>query len=640
MHCALAGAALAAFAGIAAPLQPQSPATGDSAYLAAHYVKQAARIRMRDGARLYTTLYVPADAAPATRYPLLLTRTPFSVAPYGSGVMPRMLAPDPFMLRDGYIFVQQEVRGRYRSEGTFENVRPLRSNAAKARDPRATDEATDAYDTIEWLLANVRNHNGRVGIVGVSYGGYYAGLAAASRHPAIAAVSLQAPVADFYFEDFHHNGALLLGSIFAYPVFGTPRSTPSGAPWWLPAFQRVTAADTGNDYASLLAVGPLRNITERWYAADRLWRTIVQHPDYDEFWRARSLLPHLRGLAVPMLLVGGWYDAENLWGTLASHRAIRAHSPAAPVTLVMGPFSHRRWSERDVVNTVHGDLYFGDSLETRFQRELEAPFFRAHLKNDSGAPTVGAHMFDTGSNRWQQFSDWPAPHAMRRDFHLAPGGTLEASRSSVRASREYRSDPQRPVPSRCTGQTIEDGALLHYMSDDQRCVADRPDVLVFQSEPLQEPVTFAGPLSASLLVSTNRTDLDMVVKLVDVHADDEVDHPYLKSGRPHLAGYQALVRGEIMRARYRESFAKPKPLRPDVPTRVVVELPDVFHTFKKGHRIMVQVHSSWFPLFDRNPQTYVRSVYEASEREFVPALHRLWLGGADGSRMTATIIAR
>jgi len=636
---ALASVATLLASAAAADLGAQSAEAPDSVFARQHYAKWTFRIPMRDGARLFTAVYVPRDASPERRYPIVLTRTPFPVAPYDSTAYPAALGPDRYMLREGYIFAFQEVRGRYLSEGDFENVRPLLPDSVKARAPRATDEATDAYDTIEWLLRHAGGNNGRVGLFGVSYGGYYAGLAAVSGHPAIAATSLQGPVADFFFEDFHHNGALALGSFYAYPVFGVPRGAPTGSHWWLDAFGSVAAHGMADDYFFLLGLGPLRSITDRYYGENVWWREMVAHPTYDDFWRARALPARLTRVTHPTLVVGGWFDAENLWGTLAAYRALRAQNPQAAVSLVMGPFGHRGWAARDVIHSVHGNLYFGDSLETRFQRDVEAPFFRAHLKGDGDGP-VGALMFDTGRKAWVRFAHWPSATAVRRDYFLHADGALSAAAPTARSAFvEYVSDPRKPVPARCAGPTIEDGALYHYMSDDQRCFTSRPDVAVFQTDTLREDVTFAGGLTARLTVSTTGTDADFVVKLIDVYPPEEPGHPYQRDTTIRLGGYQQLVRGEIMRGRFRHSFGAPAPLRPNQAAEVTVDLPDVFHTFRTGHRIMVQVQSSWFPLFDRNPQRYVPSIYEADGGDFIAARHRLWVGrDASGSRLQAMIL--
>lgn len=636
---ALAAAMLASGAG---PLAGQSADALDSAYIAEHYVKREERIPMRDGAHLFTAIYLPRDAGAGRRYPILLQRTPFPAAPHGPEAYPRTLGPSPFMLRDGYIYVVQEVRGRYLSEGEFENVRPLLADSVGTRTPRATDEATDAFDTVEWLLRHLPGQNGRVGLLGVSYGGYYAAAAAQSGHPAIAASSLQAPVMDFFFEDFHHNGALLQGHFYSYPVFGAARSAPVASHWWLPEFQRAAEIDTGDDYADLLAVGPLRNATDGIYAQNGWWREMVEHPDYDAFWQARAMAPRLSRVRHPVLVVGGWFDAENLYGTLAAYRAVRAGPGRENVSLVMGPFAHRGWSARGVTRTTHGDLYFGDSLATAYQRDVEAPFFRAHLKGVPGGEAAGALMFDTGRKTWRRFASWPAPGAETRGFYFRADGSLAASpQGDGPEFVEYISDPHRPVPSRCAGPTIEDGVLFRVMSDDQRCFTTRPDVVVFRTEPLPEDVTFGGELTARLWVSTTETDADFVVKLIDVYPAGEADGAVVAdSAAARLAGYQQLVRGEIMRGRFRRSFSAPIPFQPDSVTEVTFSLPDMLHTFRKGHRVMVQVQSSWFPLFDRNPQRYVPSIYQARESDFVRATHRVWMRPGAASRLEVQVLPR
>ncbi|MET0400094.1 MAG: CocE/NonD family hydrolase [Longimicrobiaceae bacterium] len=632
-------ATLALLLGGAGALAAQSTEAADSAFIAEHYVKREERIPMRDGVRLYTVVYVPRDATPRHRYPVILQRTPFSVGPYGPGAYPRTLGPSAFALRDGYIFVSQEVRGRYLSEGAFENVRPLLDDSVRLRDPRATDEATDAYDTVEWLVRNLSGHDGRVGLLGVSYGGYYAAAAALSGHPAIVASSLQAPVVDFFFEDFHHNGALLQGHFYAYPVFGVPRPEPTASHWWLPEYLRVAANGMGDDYAYQLGLGPLRDVTSRIYPDNLWWREMAAHPDYDAFWRARSMAPRLSRVTHPVLVVGGWFDAENLWGTLAAYRALRAGG-GADVSLVMGPFGHRGWAARGVTHTTHGDLYFGDSLETAYQRDVEAAFFRAHLKGARAAP-AGALMFDTGRKAWVRFGEWPGPEVARRDYFLRGDGALAATPpAGGPAFVEYANDPRRPVPARCSGQTIEEGVLFRYMSDDQRCFASRPDVAVFQTGTLAEDVTFGGEITARLWVSTTGTDADFVVKLIDVYPPDGPGGPPPADTTVRLGGYQQLVRGEIMRGRFRDSFSAPVPFQPGRVTEVSFRLPDVLHTFRKGHRVMVQVQSSWFPLFDRNPQRYVPSIYEAREDDFIPAVHRVWVSPEAASRLEAQVLPR
>ena len=620
----LAPAAQLTAQGVAAPV-------ADSTYARAHYVKRVMLAPMRDGARLMTIAYVPRGASPTRRYPIVLQRTPFSVGPYDSTTMAPTFAPDAFMLRDGYIFVAQEVRGRYRSEGTFESMQPLRAPQGRA----AVDEATDAYDTIAWLLTHLDGNDGRVGLYGVSYGGFYAAAAALSRHPAIVATALEAPLLDAWREDFHHQGVLTQAVLHGFPVFGTPRSAPTKENWWVPAFARVAVHTlTSDDYASQLALGPLREVGARLLPDDAWWRATVAHPNYDAFWRARTLVPQLAGVTHPVLVVGGWYDSENLYGTLAAYGALRQRGN---VTLAMGPFGHRGWLARDIAHTVHGDLYFGDSLETALQRDVQAAFFRAQLK---GGPALaaGARMFDTGRKQWVTFDRWPTRAVVQRNVWLGVARTLAFAdaRGRAAASRsfvEFASDPGTPVPSRCGGPTAEDGSPFLYMSGDQRCLEGRSDVAAFQTGVLAGDLTVAGPVVAHLTVSTTGTDADIVVKLVDVYPGDEPNHPFRRDSTVHLAGYQQLVRAGVLRARWRRSTAVPTPMVPGQPAEVTIELPDVFHTFRAGHRVMVQVQGSWFPLLDRNPQRFVPNIYEATAADFMPARHRVWVGGSAGSRL-------
>jgi uncharacterized protein len=629
---------LAALLG-AASLHAQTAAVSDSAFVRAHYVKHEYRVAMRDGARLFTTVYVPKDASAAQRYPIVLQRTPFSVAPYGPNASARTLGPNPFMLREKYIFAYQDVRGRYMSEGTFVDARPFIADSLKARDRKAVDEASDAYDTIDWLVKNVPNNNGKVGQWGISYPGFYASMGALSRHPALVASSPQAPVTDMFFEDFHHNGALTQAYFYSYPVFGTPRPGLTTQNWWMADFQKMMAVGGSDDYAYQLSLGSLSTTTERFYKNDRFWREIVAHPNYDAFWQTRAVPPVLRGVKHAVLVVGGWFDAEDLYGPLAVYKTLQQYDPQARATIVMGPFRHRGWAAADVVHTVHGDLYFGDSLETKYQRDVETPFFRAYLKGDGNPPPPGALMFDTGRKQWKRFDRWPAPAAATREYYFHADGSLSTNApAEQRASRDYVADPQKPVPSRCTGPTIEDFTLYQYMSDDQRCLTTRPDVLTFQTAPLKADVTFGGEITAKLAVSTTGTDGDFVVKLIDVYPLDTPDSPYQPNKKTHMAGYAQLVRGEIMRGRFRKSFAAPEPFIPNQITDVDFRLQDVLHTFAKGHRIMVQVQSSWFPAFDRNPQTYVPSIYEATARDFAKATQRIWVDRQSPSGIEVQIV--
>jgi hypothetical protein len=479
-----------------------------------------------------------------------------------------------------------------------------------------------------------------VGLHGTSYGGFYAAMGALSRHPAIRALSLQAPVTDYWREDFHHNGAFVLTSLWAVPIFGTPRAAPTAAHWWAPAFGAIPDSAMPNDYRWLLARGSLRNVD--WLANDAWWQSLVTHPDNDAFWQARALLPRLSGLTVPTMIVGGWFDAENLYGSIAAQRAVQARSPQAPLLFVMGPFGHRQWSEQDGAGTFHGALYFGDSIAIRYQRDVEARFFRAHLKGSGAAPVNGARVFDTGRHVWQQFPRWPAPTSTAAAFTLESNGALvprDSAPSRARVStRTWTSDPRTPVPARCDGSTVEEGAPNLVMSDNQRCFVERADVLTFSTAPLLRDLTLAGPITATLRFATTGTDADLVVKVIDVYPPDAPDAPVQRDTSAHLANYHQLVRGEILRGRYRVSEARPTPFTPGVATTVTVSLPDVFHTIRAGHRLMVQVQSSWFPRFDRNPQQFVPNIFTAQDSDFVAQTHTLWLGGANGSRLSLRVL--
>jgi putative CocE/NonD family hydrolase len=635
----------------------------DSTFIRQNYVKHEYRIPMRDGVKLFTIVYVPRDASPTRTYPMVMERTCYSIRPYGPDAYPGRLGPDRFMMRDKYIFVYQDVRGRYMSEGTFVNVRPFVPDSIKAKDPKAVDEASDTYDTIAWLLKNVAYNNGLVGQWGISYPGFYTTMGALSGHPALVAASPQAPVTNFYFEDFHHNGALTQGYFYTYPVFGVQHARPTTANWWMPQMQHVlgTEGQSGrgffggaskirglpDDYDYQLSLGPLRNTTEQFYKDNFFWQEIVHHPDYDAFWQARAVGPdiveHMKtGAPMPaMMTVGGWFDAEDLYGPLQVHRMVQSQDPKRFNGLVYGPFRHGGWSAQGVTHTVHGDIYFGDSLETKFQRDVEAKFFHHFLK-DGGKGPVGlanAHMFDTGRKTWENFERWPPAAATKRSLYLDPHGSLsfEAPKGGP-AYSEYVSDPAEPEASRCRPPTIQGLTMYQYMSDDQRCFDNDRGVVTFETPPLDHDVTLAGPIDVHLFVSTSTDASDYVVKLIDVYPMDEPDSPYRPDEETHYAGYQQLVRGEIMRGRYREGFDDPKPFVPNEVTKVDFRLQDVLQTFKKGHRIMVQVQSTWFPAFDRNPQRFVPNIYEATRDDFVTATERIYHAPGRASHLEVEVL--
>ncbi|HKK07897.1 MAG TPA: CocE/NonD family hydrolase, partial [Gemmatimonadota bacterium] len=616
-----------------------------AAFARTHYDKREVHIPMRDGVELFAIVYTPRDASATNTYPIVMQRTCYSVAPYGKDAYPEVIGPDRYMMRDKYIFVYEDVRGRYMSGGTWENVRPFIADSIKARDSTAVDEASDTYDTIDWLLKNVPYNDGRVGQWGISYPGFFTTMGALSGHPALVAASPQAPVTNFYFEDFHHDGALTQGYFYTYPIFGIQHPGPTTEDWWRPAMVEKGLPD---DYDFQLSLGPLSTTTKRYYSDNFFWQEIVHHPDYDAFWKARAVGPAIRehlagGAKMPaMLTVGGWFDAEDLYGPLKVYRTVEEHAPGGFNAIVEGPFRHGGWSRRGVEHSVHGDLYFGDSLQTRFQRDMEAPFFHHFLK-DGGKGPAGlpeARMFDTGRKTWDAFDAWPPAGVARKALYLEPGGGLafDAPAGGSRPYTEYVSDPSHPEPSRCRIPTIQGLTMYQYMSDDQRCFDIDRGVATFRTPPLDHDVTLAGPIQANLFVSTSTDASDYVVKLIDVYPMDEPDSPFRPDTAVHYAGYQQLVRGEIMRGRYRERFDDPRPFVPGQVTRVDFRLQDVLHTFRKGHRIMVQVQSTWFPAFDRNPQRYVPNIYEAEPSDFVTATERVYHAPGSASSLEVGVL--
>jgi putative CocE/NonD family hydrolase len=604
----------------------------DSTFIRSNYKKYEYTVPMRDGVKLFTSVYVPNDASASNTYPIVLQRTPYSCAPYGPENYARRIGPSTFMMRDKYIFVTQDVRGRYMSEGAFVNARPFIADSIKARDPKMVDEASDTYDTIDWLLKNVANNNGKVGQWGISYPGFYASMGALSRHPALVLSSPQAPVTDFFFEDFHHNGALTQAYFYTYPIFGIPTPGPTTENWW--ASKMVTEGQgVADDYDFQLSLGPLKNVTEKYYKDNTLWQDIINHPNYDDFWQSRAVPPNLRGIKHAVLVVGGWFDAEDLYGPFTVYKTLKRFDPDAKVNLVVGPFRHGGWAAEGVTHTYLGDIYFGEALETAYQRDVEAPYFHGYLKGSGGSSLLPpAYMFDTGRRTWESFQQWPPKDSRTLDYYFHTDGEITRTLSTVYSEwLEYVSDPAKPVPSRCHGPTIQGLTLYQYMDDNQICDRWRPDVVTFETEAFGRDVTLAGDLTAHLEVSTTGTDADYVVKLIDVYPMNAPDAAFRPDTSVHMAGYQQLVRGEIMRARFRDSFTKPQPMNANRITHIKVHLQDVLHTFKAGHKMMVQIQSSWFPAFDRNPQKYVPNIYEADAADFVKQSERVYLGSSSAS---------
>ncbi len=590
----------------------------------ARYTKTEQLIPMRDGVKLFTSIYVPKDTA--QKYPIMFNRTPYSVSPYGADKFKTALGPSPAFAREGYIFVYQDVRGRYMSEGEYVNVRPHRQRKSKTE----IDESTDTYDTVEWLMKNVANHNGRVGMWGISYPGFYVSSGIINSHPAIKAASPQAPIADWFIgDDFHHNGALFLPHAFNFLVnFGRPRPLP------VTDYGERFEHGTPDGYKFFLEAGALSNLTEKYMQNIAFWNELMEHPNYDDFWQARNILPHLKNIKPAVMTVGGWFDAEDLYGALETYDAIERQNPGIQNSLVMGPWFHGGWARGDGDRL--GNVSFDEKTSIFYREQIELPFFNFHLKDKGALKLPEAYVFNTGANRWRTFDTYPPRNVKQQSLYLHANGRLAfdaPTGADPRAFDEYVSDPARPVPfinNTAIGMTRE------YMTDDQRHAATRPDVLVYQTGALTEDVTITDAITARLFVTTTGTDSDFIVKLIDVYPDDAKD-PDPNPAGVRMGGYQMLVRGEPMRARFRNSFSKPEAMEPNQVTKIEFTMPDALHTFKKGHRIMVQIQSTWFPLVDRNPQRFV-NIYKATDRDFQRATQRVYRSNEFGSQIRLSLL--
>jgi hypothetical protein len=615
---------------VALLLATQSPLGAQNAdAVRARYTKYEYLIPMRDGVRLFTTIYTPKDTSQP--YPFLLTRTPYSVAPYGIDNYRESLSPSEHFEREGFIFVYQDARGRYMSEGEFQQVRPHLPNKSG---PKDIDESTDTYDTIEWLLKNIPNNNGKAGMIGVSQPGFHVAASIIDSHPALVAASPQAPTADYYLgDDVYHNGAFMLAANFWFYSGFRPRG---GEPQ--PPRQRILFdPGTPDGYDFFLNLGPLAEVNQKLFGGEaRYWQEIVDHPNYDDFWRGRSLWKFMNNVKCAVLNVGGWYDAEDPMGPFHIYRAVETNNPRAVNMMVMGPWSHGGWSRGDGDRL--GNVSFGVKTGQFFREQIQFPFFMLHLK---GKPVElpEAFMFVTGLNEWRRHSQWPPKGAKPMTLWLHAGEKLKTSAPvEDRAFDEYTSDPNRPAPH--LGY-ITRGFTSDYMTEDQRFAAQRPDVLLYKTELLEEDMTIAGPIKVSLNVSTSGTDSDFVVKLIDVYPGD-YPTPAHPQGQPvpanavKMGGYQQLVHGEPFRAKFRNSFEKPEPMTPNQPTAINFEMPDVYHTFRRGHRVMVQIQSSWFPLVDRNPQKFM-DIPKARPEDFQQATQRIYRSRGLNSSVTVLV---
>ena len=592
----------------------------------ASYTKYEYRIPMRDGKRLFTAVYVPKDQAKT--YPILLNRTPYSCKPYGVDQYRENLGPSALFSKAGYIFVYQDVRGRWASEGEFVDMRPqLSANHG----PQEIDESTDTWDTIDWLVKNVRNHNGKVGMAGISYPGFYTSAGMIDAHPALVACSPQAPIVDWFIgDDWHHNGALQLPHAFNFMAKnGHKRPEPSKK------IEHKFDHETPDAYDFFLRLGPLPNADTQYYKGDvPFWNEVMKHGNYDDFWKARNLRPHLKQIRPAVMTVGGWFDAENLFGALETYKQIETSSPNTTNVLVMGPWVHGGWSGGD--GEVLGNVSFNAKTAVYYREQIEFPFFEFHLKGEGKAVHPEAWVFETGTNVWRQYDSWPPKNFATRSFYLTSGGRLssEPPKQTDAESNydEYLSDPAKPVPYL---DKVSINMAPEYMTSDQRHASRRPDVLVYQTDILETDTVLSGPIEVELHVSTSGTDSDWIVKLIDVYPNDYPDPKENPTG-VKMGGYQQLIRGDVFRGKFRKSFEKPEPFVPNQPDKVKFSIPDICHVFRPGHRMMVQIQSTWFPLIDRNPQTFV-DIYTAKPSDFQKATQRVFRTTTMPSRITVRV---
>ena len=618
-------AAITAVAVLLSAATPRLQST--AADIRAAYTKTEQMIPMRDGVKLFTIIYAPKDTS--VPYPFMLHRTPYSSPPYGPDAYRASLGPSAAFAAEKFIFVYQDVRGKFRSEGDFVVMRPLQP---APKGPRATDESTDTYDTIDWLVKNVPN-NGRVGQWGISYPGSQTVWGMIDAHPALKASSPQAPAIDMFLgDDFHHNGAFRLMYTFSWlsgnakPRAGVSETRTGGFDYGTP-----------DGYRFFLDAGPVANINEKYFNYSvPTWNEYMDHPNYDEYWQRQNPLKFVKNITHAVLNVAGWFDAEDFYGPLETYRAVERSTPVNKNRIVIGPWLHGGWAS--MPGDALGDIRFGSQTGDYFRREVELPFFKFHLKDEGPAPTTEATVFETGGNTWKTFDTWPPSTTTTRTLYFQPNGALSFTQPEPVAAGdagfdEYVSDPAKPVPWSTEARTTQ-GHL--WMVEDQRFAATRPDVLVYQTPPLTEEVVIAGPIIASIFASTSGTDADWVVKLIDVYPGTAPDNQPNPRG-VRMGDFQMLLAGEVFRGRFRNSFSAPEALVPNQPVKYEFDLRDRFHRFLKGHRIMVQVQSSWFPVIDRNPQTFV-DIYKAKPEDFKKATQRIYRTGAQPSGIRVGVL--
>jgi hypothetical protein len=614
-----------------------SAQNADSIWIVNNYTKLERQVAMRDGIKLFTSIYIPKDKS--EKHPILIERTPYSCAPYGEDEWKDYWNSfRKAYLRENYIMVTQDVRGRWMSEGEFVNIRPFNPDKKTDQD---IDESSDTYDTIEWLIKNISNNNGKVGVFGISYPGFYATMAAASNHPALVAVSPQAPVTNWFIgDDFHHKGAFFIMDGFSFysamgAGFGMPHPKPaSDAP-------KSIGFPVHDNYKFYLETGPLPAFSKLMGDSVAFWKELYAHPNYDAWWKARDARNATKKLNPAMLWVGGLFDAEDTWGAWNAYKAAEQNNPGKAFNkLVMGPWYHVQWANND--GTHLGNVHFGSNTSLWYQQNIEVPFFNYYLKGKGDISKIAeANIFLTGANTWRHFDQWPPAGKVDKVLYLQEQGKLDWVQPGAKSGfSEYVSDPAKPVPYT---EDVHFTRTRNYMTDDQRFAGRRPDVLTFKTTVLTEDITVTGVVTADLLTSISTTDADFVVKLIDVYPDNlsgssvniytdqdpELHYP--------MGGYEMLVHAEVFRGRYRNSFEEPEPFIPNTIERVKYDLGDVAHTFKQGHRIMIQVQSSWFPLVDRNPQKYV-NIYEAVESDFQKATIRIYHDERNASHIILPVL--